>query len=208
MANKSSQPQNGDRERSPQSADGRATVSQLWEAQAKRTAFSKRMLTAWADTKLKTDTAREMDALLMPTTPWPASRKQVNPCSNSRTQRADNTDRYEFSYDNYTSLWNVVDYCATTIPVTQVLPTEDTKPEYKARAELEAKIWQDCMFLIPSTQLLGIFHPADSKFIDSPESMAGCPISVQLVGRRLNEEYLLEVTKMCDAAIKESSPRK
>ncbi|KAJ4164361.1 hypothetical protein LMH87_006038 [Akanthomyces muscarius] len=168
MANKSSQPQNGDRERSPQSADGRATVSQLWEAQAKRTAFSKRMLTAWADTKLKTDTAREMDALLMPTTPWPASQK------------------YEFSYDNYTSLWNVVDYCATTIPVTQVLPTEDTKPEYKARAELEAKIWQDY----------------------SPESMAGCPVSVQLVGRRLNEEYLLEVTKMCDAAIKESSPRK
>lgn len=64
-------------EHSTRSPGDRATVSQLWEAQAKRAAFSKRMLTAWADTRLKTGTGREMDALLMPTTPWPASRKQV-----------------------------------------------------------------------------------------------------------------------------------
>ena len=52
--------------------------------------------------------------------------------------------RYKFTYDNYTSLWNVLDYCATTIPVTYVSPVEDTKPQYEGRSEVEAKIWQDC----------------------------------------------------------------
>ena len=31
--------------------------------------------------------------------------------------------------------------------------------------------------------------------------MVGCPVSVQLVGRRLNEEYLLGVTRECDRAL-------
>lgn len=31
--------------------------------------------------------------------------------------------------------------------------------------------------------------------------MADCPVSVQLVGRRLHEEYLLEITKTCNAAV-------
>lgn len=54
-------------------------------------------------------------------------------------------NRYKFTYDNYTSLWNVLDYCATTIPVTHVSAAEDAKPEYKARSPHEAQIWQDCM---------------------------------------------------------------
>lgn len=60
--------------------------------------------------------------------------------------------RHKFSYDNYTSLWNVLDYCATTMPVTNVSP-EDTKPEYKARNGIESKIWQDCMFNAFSNEL-------------------------------------------------------
>lgn len=77
MVNKSKQRQTWNGEERKWSPEGRATVSQLWDAQAKRTEFAKRMLTAWAETKLKTGTGRVMDALLMPTTPWPASAKQV-----------------------------------------------------------------------------------------------------------------------------------
>ncbi|CAL5873023.1 uncharacterized protein PFLUO_LOCUS7292 [Penicillium psychrofluorescens] len=61
------------------------------------------------------------------TNPWPASPK------------------YGFIYDNYTSLWNVLDYCATTLPVTRVSPDEDLKPEYRGRNELESRIWEACM---------------------------------------------------------------
>ena len=74
-----------------------STVSSLWEAQVKRTEYAWRMLQAWAATRKRTGTGREMDALLMPCSPWPACEK------------------YEFSYDTYTSLWNVLDYCATTV---------------------------------------------------------------------------------------------
>jgi amidase len=67
---------NGNNDSGRQSIDSRtgprhtpASVGDLWEAQTKR------MLHDWVATKTKTETAREMDALLMPCTPWPASPK-------------------------------------------------------------------------------------------------------------------------------------
>jgi hypothetical protein len=54
-----------------------ATVSDLWKAQVKRTAYAKRMQQAWTATKAKSATGREMDALLMPCTVWPACAKYV-----------------------------------------------------------------------------------------------------------------------------------
>lgn len=58
-----------------EAAHGIATVSMQWKAQVKRNDYAKRILQAWAATKKKTGTGREMDALLMPCTPWPASPK-------------------------------------------------------------------------------------------------------------------------------------
>ena len=55
--------------------DGPATVSDLWKVQAKRTEYAKRLQLAWTATKSRSGTSREMDALLMPCTPWPASPK-------------------------------------------------------------------------------------------------------------------------------------
>ncbi|KAJ5808994.1 hypothetical protein N7474_010263 [Penicillium riverlandense] len=147
------------------SANDPATVSDLWKAQTQRTKFAKGILQSWAATKIRTETGREMDALLMPCSPWPASPK------------------HGFIYDNYTSLWNVLDYCATTLPVTKVSSVEDLRPEYKGRNELEAQVWENY----------------------SPEHMIGCPVAVQLVGRRLNEEYILGVTRACDAALRDAA---
>ncbi|KAL7940887.1 putative Acetamidase [Trichoderma barbatum] len=141
---------------------GPVPVTELWQAQFKRTEYAKKMLGAWATTKARTGTGREIDALLMPCTPWPA-------CS-----------KYKFTYDNYTSLWNLLDYCATTIPVTYVSPVENTRYEYTGRNQIETGIWNDYL----------------------PESMGECPVSVQLVGRRLNEEYLLATTRVCDDALR------
>lgn len=64
-----------DEDRSGAVGNGPATVTQLWEAQAKRTQFAKRMLEAWLETELSTNTGREMDALLIAASPWPASQK-------------------------------------------------------------------------------------------------------------------------------------
>ncbi|KAG2418616.1 hypothetical protein HFD88_001717 [Aspergillus terreus] len=127
----------------------------------KRTEYARRMLQAWAATKTRTGTGREMDALLMPCTPWPACEK------------------YGFYYDNYTSLWNVLDYCATTVPVTKVIAADIPKPQYNCRNTVEAKVWNDY----------------------SPERLLDTPVAIQLVGRRLNEEYLLGLTRVCDDAL-------
>ncbi|KAJ5328696.1 hypothetical protein N7452_009086 [Penicillium brevicompactum] len=135
----------------------RPTVSDLWSAQDKTTKYAKRILQSWVATETRTNTGREMDALLMPCTVWPASEK------------------YGFIYDNYTSLWNVLDYCASTIPV------HDMKQDYEGRNEIEAKIWNECKCF--------------PLIMNSPAALAGAPAGVQLVGRRWNEEYLLKVTK-------------
>jgi hypothetical protein len=52
-----------------------ATVSELWVAQSKRTDYSKRMMRWWAGTKGVTNTGREIDALVLPCTVWPAAPK-------------------------------------------------------------------------------------------------------------------------------------
>lgn len=57
------------------SNDCPATVSDLWEAQVKRNEYAKRVMQAWVQTKSRTYTGREIDALVMPCSPWPASPK-------------------------------------------------------------------------------------------------------------------------------------
>ena len=75
MVNKNTKSQNSNEDQGAHSVDDPATVSELWKAQAKRTQFAMQMLNAWAATKVRTETGREMDVLLMPCTPWPASPK-------------------------------------------------------------------------------------------------------------------------------------
>lgn len=52
--------------------------------------------------------------------------------------------KYRFSYDDYTRLWNVLDYCATTVPVTKVMAADIPKPQYNCRKTVEAKVWNEC----------------------------------------------------------------
>ncbi|CAI7649833.1 unnamed protein product [Penicillium manginii] len=133
----------------------KATVSDLWRAQIKRTEYSKQILQSWAASKSSTGTGREIDALIMPCSPWPAS------------------SRHGFIYDSYTSLWNVLDYCAATVPVTQVCPEKDKATNFESRNAVEDKVW---------------------KYY-TPKAMVDSPVSIQVVGQRLHEEYLLGVTR-------------
>ncbi|KAL2819136.1 hypothetical protein BJX63DRAFT_28449 [Aspergillus granulosus] len=64
--------------------------------------------------------------------------------------------RYGFTYDNHTSLWNVLDYYVTTISETQVTLADDVKLEYKCWNE--ATVWKDY----------------------KPESLVGAPILYSL----------------------------
>ncbi|KAL4922569.1 hypothetical protein BDW62DRAFT_171339 [Aspergillus aurantiobrunneus] len=92
-----------------------------------------------------------MDALIMPVSPWSGC------------------ERFGLCYDNYTSLWNVLDYCVVGLPVGGVGGVEDEgKGGYEAGR------------------------------------VNGAPVGVQIVGRRLQEEYLLQTARVCDEAVKAS----
>ncbi|KAL4874303.1 amidase signature domain-containing protein [Aspergillus karnatakaensis] len=142
-----------------------ATVTELWAAQAKRTAYANQLLKSWVATKSVSGTGREMDALIMPVSPW------------------DGCERFGFCYDNYTSLWNVVDYCAVGVPVRGLEGGEDELERvHEARNEIEAGIWERY----------------------EAEKVKGAPVGIQIVGRRLNEEYLLQMARVCDEALKKA----
>jgi amidase len=67
--------QDGEKSQKMRVVAGPVSVAELWQAQSKRTKYAKKMLGAWAATRARTVTGREMDALLMPCTPWPACLK-------------------------------------------------------------------------------------------------------------------------------------
>ena len=85
---------------------------------------------------------------------------------------------------------------------------QDTKPEYLARNDVEAAIWDACeSSILAVLSSMCVQRSNGSTTTDSPEQSIDCPVSVQLVGRRLNEEYLLGVTRVVDEANKAHSAK-
>ncbi|KAH7117155.1 amidase signature domain-containing protein [Dendryphion nanum] len=76
-------------------------------------------------------------------------------------------------YWSYTSQWNLLDYPGAVFPVTKVDKTVDLS---NAR---EGDVW-----------LSG--HDEDNWKLFDPEETQGCPVSLQLVGRRFEDEKVLK----------------
>ncbi|ATY60244.1 uracil-DNA glycosylase [Cordyceps militaris] len=163
--------QGWDGERPEGPFEGCTTVSQLWEAQAKQTKFAKRMLTAWGETRPRTGTGREMDALLMPTSPWPASKRRVGNGSSGELDGIlmQYSYRFQFSYDNYTSSYMK---CTRLLRDddsghARLSLTADAKPEREAPSDLEARISPDCKS-IPSA-----WHSCEAYTAELTQPSAG-----------------------------------
>ena len=88
----------------------------------------------------------------------------------------------------------MLDYCATTMPVTRVsnedMRHQEITEKHGSGHEKNGKS-VICSFKEQRLTTSGL-----------SESVLGCPVGVQLVGRRLGEEYLLGVTKACHEALK------
>ena len=88
----------------------------------------------------------------------------------------------------YTFLWNLLDYTCGIIPVTHVDPVKDALP-------LGFKL----------NRLDGVSRGA-YKYYDA-QKMAGLPVAVQVVGRRLEEEKVLAVMERIEKALEESGEK-
>ncbi|KAK4049087.1 hypothetical protein OIO90_005557 [Microbotryomycetes sp. JL221] len=87
----------------------------------------------------------------------------------------------QFQYIYYTGLCNLCDYSTGVVPVTRVDPVIDVKPSpHEFRSEDDQKIY---------------------NFYD-PEVMKNAPVGVQIIGRKNEEEAVIRMTEIVDAALK------
>ena len=86
--------------------------------------------------------------------------------------------------------WNVVDSTVGLVPVTHVDPARDA-PDEAFRRKLESE---------PGSSLVEkrVYGPGG---VYDAHDMAGLPIGVQIVGRRYDEERVIELMKVVDAAL-------
>ncbi|KAI0367168.1 amidase signature enzyme [Pilatotrama ljubarskyi] len=92
--------------------------------------------------------------------------------------------KHGFKGCGYTFLWNILDYSAGVIPVTHVdkeLDALDIKA-FKPRNAIESEMY---------------------KMYDA-KKMHGLPVGVQVIGKRLEEEKVLEGMKIVEGVLKES----
>lgn len=87
-------------------------------------------------------------------------------------------------YADYTLVWNVLDYTATVVPVTRVSQT------------LDAKRSRETFYCDADRE--------NYEFYD-PVKFANAPVSLQVVGRTLEEEAVIAISEIVDAALKETA---
>ncbi|KAG1747892.1 general amidase [Suillus paluster] len=138
------------------------TAYQLWQVQKQRQNIRKEYLDHWEATASETGTGRPVDAIICPVAAHAAPPHGKN------------------NYTNYTTVWNALDYPATTFPVTTVDPTLDGKePPHGFYDDFDK----------------GIYEMYD------PEKFKNAPVCLQLVGRTLEEEAVIKMTEIVDAAL-------
>ncbi|KAL0951472.1 hypothetical protein HGRIS_008160 [Hohenbuehelia grisea] len=87
---------------------------------------------------------------------------------------------------DYTMIWNLLDYTALVVPVTKVDPSIDVKK--------------------PPHEFL---NPKDKETYElyDPNVFANAPVSIQVVGRTLEEEAVIGISEIVDAALKAASSK-
>lgn len=137
---------------------GVKSVSEWWELAVKFDQYKAEFLSAWKASKL--------DVVICPTFPYPA-------CPTGAV-------KYLVGGVTYTSLYNVLNYPAGSVPVTKVTAIDETKmKDYPTKRAYEKFIKK--------------YYSAGS---------AGLPVSVQCVGLPYQEELVLRLMKELEDAIK------
>lgn len=86
----------------------------------------------------------------------------------------------KFAYVGYTSVYNALDYAVGTVPVTVCDKSIDVKvPDYKPRNDTDKFVYESY----------------------DAEELHGGPVAIQVIGRRLQEEKVVEMMKVVSAAV-------
>jgi amidase len=135
----------------------------------------------WNSTAELTGTGRPVDAIISPLAPFAAARPE------------------KYTYLTYSSFVNLLDYTSVVVPVTQVDKSIDKKDEnFKAVDEVDQETQDTCKSFANYTFL--VYDKIDNH-PDDPEIYDGAHVSVQLVGRRLQEEKMIALAKYVGDAL-------
>ena len=148
-------------------------ASQIMETMVAKREACKEYMEYWNSTVDKTGTGRPVDAIICPLAPFPAARPG------------------KFTWYGYSVFVNLLDYTAVVLPATKVDQNVDkVDSSYDApggKADQETQ--DDCEFD------RSVVIECLLTFIDDPEIYHGANVSVQLVGRRLQEEKMLALAE-------------
>lgn len=158
-----------------------ATAEEIWEQAAERIAYTGEYDHAWNATDKLTKCKRPMDALLMPNTgvvSW--ERGGVTYAGTC------------YSYSGYTPVGNVLQYSSISMPLAKAarIPREERNEFIN---DLDESVYEACMSSLSKT--------------DNPETSAGMPIGIQLMGRRFQEEKILSIARLVESVISPPKPR-
>ncbi|KAI0730357.1 general amidase [Fomitopsis betulina] len=135
----------------------------LWQMQSKLFKLRKEHLEHWQKTVSSTDTGRPVDAIVCPASASVAPTHGRN------------------LYTEYTTVWNALDYAATTFPVTKVNAAVDVAAAPHAfRSSIDKTYYE----------------------MYDPKVFHGVPVGLQLVGKTLEEEAVLAMTEIVVEALR------
>lgn len=103
------------------------------------------------------------------------------------------------SYVAYTMVWNVLDYPALVIPVSRVDPALDVKkPAHEFLSDLDKSIYELCVYC----SFIWSAFTDMNLCLDEPETFKDAPIGLQVVGRTHEDEAVIAMAEIVDAALK------
>jgi amidase len=134
----------------------------------------------WNSTASMTSTGKPVDAVIGPLAPWPAARPN------------------QYAYYGYSVWVNLLDYTSVVVPITNVDKNIDkVDASYTPRSDVDKACHESCeLKMVTDMCKLLIHHP------DDPEIYEGAHVSLQLVGRRLQEEKMLAIGGLVHDALK------
>ncbi|KAK6581305.1 hypothetical protein PZA11_005996 [Diplocarpon coronariae] len=149
------------------------TASQICAVNVSKRQYQKRYMDYWNSTASLTGTGRPVDAVISPVAPFAAARPDMYDFGHGQAKAKRVMPGY--------SVWvNLLDYSAAVLPVTLADKSVDVVDEgYKPLNGTDEKVWESY----------------------DPELYDGAHVSVQIVGRRFQEEKVLALTEYLGDAL-------
>lgn len=161
-----------------------ANASDIMVANIAKREAQKAYMEYWNSTAEMTDTGRPVDAIISPLAPFPAARPG------------------KYTYYGYSVWVNTLDYTSVVVPITNVDKNVDKKPtDFKAVSEVDETTMANCKSCFHTLTTAYSIRLLMGEIADDPEIYDGAHVSIQLVGRRLQEEKMLALAKYVGEAV-------